>query len=168
MLRLMGAVLVAGGGALAGLLAVMRLQERVRTLSSFLGALELMESEIRFRLTPVPELLEFLIPRTGEPACSFFRVCRKEWEKREEESFSRIWQKGLEILLPAVPEREVLGQLGEILGRYDVEGQRQAIAYVRRRLELLLRQAEEERRSRGRAYLASGVAAGLCSAVILL
>ena len=127
-----------------------------------------MESEIRFRLTPIPELMEFLAQKTGEPAASFFRTCRREWEKREEESFSRIWQKGLETLLPAAPEREVLDQLGEILGRYDVEGQRQAIGYVRRRLEGLLRQAEEERKTRGRAYFASGFAVGLCLAVILL
>ena len=36
MLRLMGAALVAGGGAMAGFLAVSRLRERVRTISSFL------------------------------------------------------------------------------------------------------------------------------------
>ena len=58
MLRLMGAVLLVGGCGAVGFSAAGRLARRVEVLRALLGALEGMERELSFRLTPMPELLE--------------------------------------------------------------------------------------------------------------
>ena len=58
MLRLMGAALLVGGCGAVGFSAAGRLARRVGVLRALLGALEGMERELAFRLTPMPELLE--------------------------------------------------------------------------------------------------------------
>ena len=73
MTGLAGALLLAGaclcmGGAAAG-----RLRARVRLLRQFEGALELMERELSYAGTEVPELLEKLSGPTE--AGAFFRRC---------------------------------------------------------------------------------------------
>lgn len=169
MLRLIGAALVTLGFAAVGWQAAARLRERAAAISSLLGALELLESEIRYRLTPVPELMKLLAQRAAPPARALFEACRDRLAERREEGFDAVWAESLSALpLLRRPERETLLELGAVLGRYDVEGQERAIAYARRRLERFLRQAEEEQRSRGRVYGALGVAAGLCAVIILL
>lgn len=169
MFRLIGAVLVAGGCAAIGWQAAARLRERAAALSSLLGALELMESEIQYRLTPVPELMLLLSRQAAPPARALFEACRDRLGQRREESFDAIWSHSLTALpLLRRAEAETLLELGGVLGRYDVEGQERAIAYTRRRLESFLREAEEDRKRRGKVYRALGVAAGLCAAIILI
>jgi len=58
MLKLIGALLLAGGAGALGCSAAAQLSRRVAVLRALLGALEGMEREIAFRLTPMPELLE--------------------------------------------------------------------------------------------------------------
>ena len=54
----MGALLTVGGGAFLGFDAHRRLRRRARVLRQLAGALEQMDREIAFRLTPMPQLME--------------------------------------------------------------------------------------------------------------
>ena len=65
MLKLIGALLLAGGAGALGCSAAAQLSRRVAVLRALLGALEGMEREIAFRLTPMPELLERACLRLG-------------------------------------------------------------------------------------------------------
>lgn len=83
MLKLLGLLLTAAGAAGVGFSAADGLSRRVRTLRDLLGALELMEREIAFQLTPMDELFARLAQRTPEPAGAFFARCRRDcpaWE----------------------------------------------------------------------------------------
>ena len=67
----MGALLTVGGGAFLGFDAHRRLRRRARVLRQLAGALEQMDREIAFRLTPMPQLMEELAadypPPVGRP-----------------------------------------------------------------------------------------------------
>lgn len=168
MLRLAGALMVAGGMSTLGFLAAGGLGRRVRTLRALAGALELMERELSFRLPPMPELLESLAKRAPPPADRLFARCRAGLADSGERSLGELWREGLAEFPLKGDERLLLEGLGEVLGRYDGEGQRSALREARSALEGMLEEAQAERVRLGRVYQVTGTAAGAALAILLL
>lgn len=168
MLRLAGALMVAGGMSTLGFLAAGGLGRRVRALRALAGALELMERELSFRLTPMPELLEGLAKRAPPPADGLFARCRAGLADLGERSLGELWREGLAEFPLKGDERLLLEGLGEVLGRYDGEGQRSALREARSALEGMLEEAQAERVRLGRVYQVTGTAAGAALAILLL
>ena len=171
MIRLMGAVLITTGTAAWGILGVLRLRSRVRSLAALISALDAMKSEICDRLTPMPELLRQMTLEATYPASLLFHNASGLMTSLGSKPFSAIWRQAVQNtpeLLLRPQEELVLTELGLSLGRYDVAEQRGAFAYAARRLDDCLRRAEADRdkNSKVRAFL--GVAAGIFVAVILL
>ena len=61
-----------------------------------------------------------------------------------------------------------LEELGEVLGRYDGDGQREALAHTRAELSRALEQAREAREKQGRMYQVLGITAGAFLVILLL
>ena len=165
MTGLAGALLLAGaclcmGGAAAG-----RLRARVRLLRQFEGALELMERELSYAGTEVPELLEKLSGPTE--AGAFFHRCAGGLADPDRPPLSRLWRDGLEGLPLGEGERALLEEAGQVLGRYDSAGQCAALCRVREELAAARRSAEEERDRMGRVYWTVGGATGLLLVILL-
>ena len=66
------------------------------------------------------------------------------------------------------PALLALEELGDVLGRYDGEEQRAALARTRAELGRALEQAREESERQGRMYRALGLTAGAMLAILLL
>lgn len=160
--------MVAGGMSTLGFLAAGGLGRRVRTLRALAGALELMERELSFRLPPMPELLEGLAKRAPPPADGLFTRCRAGLADLGERSLGELWREGLAEFPLKGDERLLLEGLGEVLGRYDGEGQRSALREARSALEGMLEEAQAERVRLGRVYQVTGTAAGAALAILLL
>lgn len=171
MLKFLGALLLAGGTAALGLNAAHRLSVRLQVLSSLLTALQLMQAEIAFRQTPVPELLEQLTHQLPPPADGLFALCAQRGEELGRVPFSEIWRESVEScrgLELSRQERRELAAIGNILGRYDVDGQLAALAALERRVEQLFSQAQQERDSRSKVFSALGIVTGLALIILLL
>lgn len=170
MLRAVGAALLLSGSAGLGLAGVRRLERRVAALRSLIEALELMERELDFRLPPMKELILETARRSAEPASGFLRACGEGMDALEGRPLAGLWRQTAAEKLPALKhgEQEVLFSVGAVLGRYDGEGQRRAIAAARERLAGFLSDAAEERRRQGRVYGALGVTAGAFLVILLL
>lgn len=170
MLKLLGALLLAGGAVFLGLSAAAQLERRVKNLRRISSALEQLARELTFRLTPMPELLSALARETCPPVQNFFAYCRDGLERLGEVTLAQLWSEALD----AVPmdlgeeERSALRDLGQVLGRYDGEDQREALSLCRVRLDHCLTHAEEERTRLGRVYGAMGLAAGVFLTILLL
>lgn len=136
MLKLIGALLLAGGAGALGCSAAAQLSRRVAVLRALLGALEGMEREIAFRLTPMPELLERAAAESPPPVCTLFARCRTLLDELGERSMAELWREALEQVPLGLdgPGRLALEELGEVLGRYDGDGQREALAHTRAEL----------------------------------
>lgn len=160
-------LLCACGGL--GLGAAGKLRARWTQLRTLVAALEEMERELQYRLTPLPELLAGLAARTAGPVGIFFSLCVREMDKLEEQSFSRLWGGALEGsgLDLEEEDRRLLLELGASLGRYDSRSQCQAIAQVRGRLEENLAAALERKERLGRVYGVLGLAAGALLVILL-
>ena len=170
MLRALGVVLLVGSAGTLGVLAAARLQRRVTALRAVLGALELAERELSFRLTPIPELFASLARRALPPAGLCFGRCLEALDRLGEAGLGELWREAVaETLTDLSPrDRETLSALGEVLGRYDGAGQREALSLARAELSRALEGAEADRDCRGRMYAALGLTAGAFCAVLLL
>ena len=165
MLSLLGAALVTAGTGAIGFGAAAQLGRRVSELRAMVTALEL-----PFRLTPIPELLDELSRRTPLPARPLFARCLGGLDRLGEESLGQIWTAAVEESLPDLrgEDRAILAELGQVLGRFDGDGQGQAVGQARLRLSHQLEGAERERDSHGRLYGALGVTAGAFFVILLL
>ena len=150
MLKLIGALLLAGGAGALGCSAAAQLSRRVAVLRALLGALEGMEREIAFRLTPMPELLERAAAESPPPVCTLFARCRTLLDELGERSMAELWREALE----QVP-----------LG---LDGPGEALAHTRAELSRALEQAREAREKQGRMYQVLGITAGAFLVILLL
>ncbi len=171
MIKIIGAILLIGGAAIIGIYASNELSVRARVLQSFLSALDIMRSEIGGRLTPISEILEKLSRESAEPLDVFFRECLEEKNKRRDVPFFLIWSKVLaqaDYLKLKSNEKDVIKELGAVLGRYGAEEQINAISHTGRRISSLSESAENDRKRLGKLYTRLGVISGVAVVIILI
>ena len=169
MVRLLGAVLVAGGAAWAGLSAAEGLKRRVRALDALVDGLSMLEQELELDSPPLPELMERLISRSAGPARALFQGCRESLDRLSREPFSQSWRRLTETLPGLDGEAlRALEPLGDTLGRCDWQEQQRRVAAVRGRIETLRDRAEEEQRRQGKVCRALGAAGGAFLVILLL
>ncbi len=171
MIRILGALFLVGGATVIGVCASSELATRARVLGGFLPALDIMRSEIGNCLTPVSELMEKLSVEISSPLDTLFSLCAKEKRERPDVPFSLIWAKNLsraENLKLRPNEKEVLRELGSILGRYSAEEQVSAISHIMRRVSTLAESAEGDRKRLGKLYAKLGVICGIAVVIVLI
>lgn len=170
MLKLLGGILLLGGGLALGLGAVGELDTRAKGLAAAAASLNLLEGELAFRLPPMPDLLETLARRAPPPADAFYAACGRGMALLGERPFEAIWADALEEepMGLAPEDRAVLRELGPVLGRYGPEDQRRAAEAARVRLEAAAERVRERRRREGRAYGTLGLAMGAFVTILLL
>ena len=170
MLRLVGAVLLAAGPAIVGFGAAARLARRPRTLRELLAALEQMEREITFRLTPLPRIFEQLARAYSPEVGRVFTACLQGMEQLGSRSMAQIWRHAVrESCLDLDPRSlRALEELGEVLGRYDEEGLCTALERARSELTAAAEQAEREWERKGRMDQVLGLTAGAFLVILLI
>lgn len=170
MLKLVGSCAVLAAAAWAGMGMTGILRCRAAVLREFAAAMELMERELSYSATAMPELLELLANRSGAPVSTFFARCRERLDRLEQGGFCLIWRDELaKVDFPIKKEeRELLERLGGVLGRYDREGQCSAIARIQLELAQLQQRAEDDQRRLGRVYQATCISAGVLLVILLI
>ena len=90
-------------------------------------------------------------------------------DARRKQVYNALFQADGERLIRLAPDRAIsLEELGEVLGRYDGDGQREALAHTRAELSRALEQAREAREKQGRMYQVLGITAGAFLVILLL
>lgn len=169
MVHLIGAALVAAGGALLGFQAAAGLRRRVRAVRETEAGLALLERELELSAPPLPRLLERGAEHSQGPARALFQGCLRGLDSLDQEDFSSLWRRLVreQTGLPAEGQA-VLLSLGDTLGRYEGERQREALSAARRRLEELAGRLEADSRHQGRVYQALGLSGGAFLVILLL
>ena len=138
MIKLLGSVLVAGGGLWLGCFAAGWLRLRLRTLEDVIRGLALLEGEMALRGGALEELMQTLAPRAPGAAGALFAVYARALSRLGEDTAAGLWRAAVDNLPDLSREgREILASLGEFLGRYDREEQCAAMTAVRGQLEQL-------------------------------
>lgn len=170
MIRLIGAVLLAGGASVLGFGAVRGLEKRVSVLDQLLAGLETVRRELEWRLPPLPELMKQASECTRDQVSDFFRLCSVGAMQLNGRTFASVWQMGLESAdIPLEDEdRAALERLGSVLGRYDGNCQCQTLDESLEGLKRLRAAARERRDRMGKVYGALGLTAGAFLVILLI
>ena len=168
MVKLLGAACVMAGALRCGFGAVGRLWGRLQTLEELHAALAWLEEELTFRLTPLPRLLVELGRTRKGAAGRFFQETLRRLQADPEGGVYQSWRQAMVQCLPDLQpeERQTLLEVGQTLGRFDAQTQRQALLRGRQRLAAFRDEARGEARRLGRVYAALSLTGG--TAIILL
>jgi stage III sporulation protein AB len=165
----MGAVLVVLCGGYVGLSMVMSYKKEEKTFRHIISAINYMECELQYRLTPLPQLLGQAAKETGGVVREVFESLVLELDNQISPQVSycmnAVIQKKKDV---SKPSAEVFRILGQSLGRFDLEGQLKELDYVRQLCKDRLKELESGRDVRLRSYQTLGLCAGAAIAILLL
>ncbi len=167
--RWIGAILIIAACGGCGFSIAAGKQKEEKLLLQMLHILQFMEAELRYRLTPLPDLCRMAAgEEKGILRIVFLNLYRElTWQKLPDAGscmHAAIQRTG------EIPGRirRLLVQLGQVLGRFDMEGQLEGLRYVKRRCEESLESMRKNRDERLRSYRTLGICTGAALAVILL
>ncbi len=164
--RLAGAALILLAGTLLGIRAASGLRQRVRLLTAWETALHVMEAELSFRLPPLPELLARSAAAVQPPVSEALDRCGDAIRRGEQRPFCLLWREQLQPQLHR-EERDVLEELGGILGRCAAPEQTEALKNACARLGDCRERARLELEQKGRLRCVLGVVMGLLAVLVL-
>lgn len=164
-----GAILVIGGCGGFGFAVAGEALRREKLLRQMLENLDFMESEIRYRLTALPELFQLCALRSGGTLRRLFLDLAGELDKHTAPRVETCLRAALDRQ-PGIPARVrgIVYQLGKSLGRFDLPGQLQGIEAAKAGCKRELRDLERNREQRLRSYRTLGLCAGAALAVLLI
>ena len=143
MVKLLGRLLILGGGFWARWSMVSVCRRELDTLSELTACLTEMAEEIRLARTPLPELLDRLSRGRGPEVTAFFTAVAGA--ARRGGDVAMAWRQAAEELPLCDEDRDVLAEAGRHLGG-DETSVCKGILLV---ISHLTRSLEEQRRSRG-------------------
>lgn len=158
MIKWLGVILVWGGCGIYGLWAATCARQRVRLLEDLGQALELLERELLLNRAALPELFARLERRSTPQGSELFSSCKRMMEQGS--GIAQAWETALKQSELRQEEVELLSCLSQVLGRYDAQGQAQALVRLRQELERRSVLCREEARTLSRLYPALGITAG--------
>ena len=130
---------------------------------------DLMENELTYRLTPLPELCRKVGKGVGGITRRILERLAQELEYQIRPDVSSCMHSALTCVnaIPRSAER-IYTRLGMSLGEYDLAGQLQGLASVRQNCRSMLRKMEENRDQRIRGYQTLGLCAGLALVILFI
>lgn len=126
-------------------------------------------SLLRHKYATVYEILGYLKndPRFAEYS---FISCAENLCRNDGCSFSDAWRKAVaaDLAMCDIKDKELIASIGSNLGRTDLQGQLDAMEYIKCSLKERSSSAEEMYRSKGRVYGSMGVLTGAFLSVLLM
>ena len=164
-----GAVLVIVGCGGFGFSMAASHRKLEGTLRQLIGALNDMECELQYRLTPLPELCR----QAGTQSKGIVREVLLRLARELECQVSPDAASCMNAALSGIGDlprnlRDIFKQLGQTLGRFDLPGQVQGLESVRAACRRELEELERDRETRLRSYQTLGLCAGAALAILFI
>lgn len=167
--RWLGAIMIIAGCGGYGFSLAARYRQQERTLSELINALERMECELQYRMTPLPELCRMAAQDTSGILRKIFASLARELEERiMPDATSCMHSATARYSISSKALRLILVELGQSLGRFDLSGQLKGLASVRRKCLMELDNLGKNRSERLRCYQTLGLCAGAALAILFL
>ncbi len=166
-MRYAGALLIMAACALAGFIAAGKTAKRAAALGGAIAFLRLYAVELGSSLSPTGELIRSTAEISGAHSFAVSYAKLEASGVSLPEAWKRaVWDCRERLCLEKRDARLIAG-LGDILGRYDAQGQIQAIAACIAQLDALREQAERLREQKAPVYRTLGVLAGAAAAIVI-
>lgn len=171
MIRWMGALLIVAATTWVGFAWAKHYSERPRQLRQLKVALQALEAEIMYGLTPLDEACQHLADQFSEPLHDFFYQFSKYLQKGAI-SASEAWEASLDEIWEQTSlrsgEREVLKQFGITLGQHDRDHQQKQIRLALTHLEREEVEAKDAQQRYEKMIKSLGFLSGLLLVILLL
>lgn len=167
--KLIGAVLiiVVCGGFGYSMVSAYKREERA--LQQMISALDYMQCELQYRLTPLPDLCRQAARQTGGGVQALLTKLAIELEDQISPDATHCMTAALAASGPLPKKcREAAENLGRSLGRFDVDGQIRGMEAVRQFCRRNLEELASGRESRLRSYQTLGICAGAALVILFI
>ncbi|MHB1419261.1 MAG: stage III sporulation protein SpoIIIAB [Bacillota bacterium] len=171
MIKFIGAGLVVSGAGFFGVTMARNYARRPWQLRWLQSALQMLETEIAYASSPLPEALDHVARSCHHPIEILFQGAREELKEREGVTVAEAWEAAIKKFQPVSAllssDIGVLVSFGRGLGRSDREEQLKNLALTREQLRLQEVAAEAERVRSERMWRILGFLVGIAMVFIL-
>lgn len=168
-LRLLGAFFIIAGCAVCGVVASNNQKKGISCVEEFISALDMFACELEYHRTPLPELCRSIVAdRTGELG-RFFALLAEEMDSQIKPNVTACVTATLnrDTDLPREAQH-LLRQLGDCLGKFDVEGEILGLQALRANAQQRLESMRTARREKGKTNQTLWICAGVAAAVLMM
>ncbi len=167
--KVAGAVLIVSGCTCFGLSITAAFVREEQMLRHLIGALDNMQCELQYRMTPLPDLCRQAGMENRDKIGAFFIHLADELESQ----LSADVQSSVRTALnktPMLPEHtaKALEIMGASLGRFDADGQLLGLETARSYCRSQLESMSHNREARLRSYQTLGICAGAALAILFV
>ncbi|MGM0471569.1 MAG: stage III sporulation protein SpoIIIAB [Bacillota bacterium] len=171
MIKLLGGLLVVIASSCLGCLQANKYINRVRELKELKTAFHLLQTEIMYAATPLPQALDKVANKITEPLSHLFKSCQQNLTTQLGVTATKAWQIALEshfdkTALGANVE-QILINFGQNLGASDRKHQEKNLTLVQQELELAIEQAVDLKQGNVKKWRYFGVLGGLLVVILL-
>lgn len=170
-MKILGAILIIIATTWVGFEFARKLNERPRQLRQLKVALQSLEAEIMYGLTPLSEASKHIAKQLPNPI-SYFFTSFSERLKRGEESAHKAWVESLNdtwhLTALSNGEFEVMSQFGATLGQHDKEHQQKQIQMTLNHLEREEGDAIESQKRYEKMLKSLGFLTGLLIVILMM
>lgn len=150
-----------------GILVSKKYKNRVRELKQMKNALAIFATQINFTYEPIPEIFIDISKKINSNMGEIFKIASK---KMEEEAAGIAWKEAIEENNTNLnkEDKDILKNLGNLLGKVDIDGQIKEIELVNNFIDNQIEKAEQEKRKNEKMYKTLGITIGLAMVIILI
>lgn len=157
-------------GIFAGQLKAKTYDNRLSHLQDCITALKILESEMKYRLDPLPVLLGRVSKLKHDISGALFEKVLTLLNSSENPDFTACWSEAIDKVFADSTlneqDKQILRDLGIELGKTDMESQFSLFSRAFSLLDCQVAEALEIKKIKGRMYKSLGAAAG--SAIVIL
>lgn len=169
MLRWIGAGMIILGCGGFGVMIAASYRKELNALKKLIAALDFMECELQYRMSALPDLCRQTAANCDGVIRNVFSSLASELEDQISPDVQQCMQSVLGRT-KAVPSQtaEALSQLGNSLGRFDLQGQLRGLESARQECRVKLNKLSGNADVRIRSYQTLGICAGAALAILLM
>ena len=168
-LRLIGALFIIAGCAVCGAVASNNQRKGIACIEQLISALDMLVCELEYHRTPLPELCRSIgANRTGELG-RFFTALAEEMDSQIKPNVTACVAATLSSTTDLPREvQHLLHQLGDSLGKFDVEGEVLSLQALRTNAVQKLETMRLARKEKGKTNQTLWICAGVAAAVLMM
>jgi len=162
-------ITIFGASTSIGFLMSKKYKNRVIELREFKNAINILETKIKFTYEPIPEIF---IQISNNLENNISKIFKKASEYIGENTTKEAWNKAIEELKLELhlnnEDIDIIQNLGNLLGKTDIEGQISEIKVTSNFIDTQIVKAEEEQKKNEKMYRNLGTIVGLAIVIILI
>ena len=168
-IRILGAILIVISCSGVGYFLVFNHKREEKAISQLIGALDYMQCELTYRLTPLPELCRMAAAENIGMVSQVMLALADEMDSQISPDVSACMHAAL-IKSPKLPTRThaLMQKLGGSLGKFDMEGQLRGLENVRQLCRKEMESLSNHRDQRLKNYQTLSICAGVALAILLI